>query len=53
VVVIIGDGGSASAVGYRDGAALRPAGHTAWNNSSWGPSFEEMPLLKAALIRST
>jgi acetolactate synthase I/II/III large subunit len=48
VVVIIGDGGLGIG-GWDIETALRyrlPVHTVLWNNSSWGPSFEEMPLLK-------
>ena len=48
VVVVIGDGGLG--IGGLDiETALRyelPIVTVLWNNSSWGPSFEEMPMLK-------
>src|SRR6202008_2859975 len=48
VVLVIGDGGLG--IGGGDtGTALRydlPLITVLWNNSSWGPSFEQMPLLK-------
>jgi len=48
VVVIIGDGGLGIG-GWDIETALRydlPVHTVVWNNSSWGPSFEEIPLLK-------
>jgi acetolactate synthase-1/2/3 large subunit len=48
VVVIIGDGGIGIG-GWDIETALRyelPVHTVIWNNSSWGPSFEEIPLLK-------
>ncbi len=48
VVVVIGDGGLGIG-GWDIETALRyelPVHTVLWNNSSWGPSFEEMPLLK-------
>jgi acetolactate synthase-1/2/3 large subunit len=48
VVVIIGDGGLGIG-GWDVETALRyrlPVHTVVWNNSSWGPSFEEIPLLK-------
>jgi acetolactate synthase I/II/III large subunit len=48
VVVVIGDGGLGIG-GWDIETALRyrlPIHTVLWNNSSWGPSFEEMPLLK-------
>ena len=48
VVVIIGDGGLGIG-GWDIETALRydlPVHTVLWNNSSWGPGFEEMPLLK-------
>jgi acetolactate synthase-1/2/3 large subunit len=48
VVVVIGDGGLGIG-GWDIETALRhrlPVHTILWNNSSWGPSFEEMPLLK-------
>ena len=48
VVVVIGDGGLGIG-GWDIETALRydlPMHTVLWNNSSWGPSFEEMPLLK-------
>lgn len=48
VVVIIGDGGLGIG-GWDIETALRyglPLHTVVWNNSSWGPSFEEIPLLK-------
>lgn len=48
VVVVIGDGGLGIG-GFDIETALRyglPLHTILWNNSSWGPSFEEMPLLK-------
>lgn len=48
VVVVIGDGGLGIG-GWDVETALRydlPVHTILWNNSSWGPSFEEMPLLK-------
>ena len=48
VVVIIGDGGLGIG-GWDIETALRyqlPVHTVLWNNSSWGPSFEEIPLLK-------
>jgi acetolactate synthase I/II/III large subunit len=48
VVVVIGDGGLGIG-GWDIETALRcdlPIHTILWNNSSWGPSFEEMPLLK-------
>jgi acetolactate synthase-1/2/3 large subunit len=48
VVVLIGDGGLGIG-GWDIETALRydlPIHTVLWNNSSWGPSFEEMPLLK-------
>lgn len=48
VVVVIGDGGLGIG-GWDIETALRyqlPIHTILWNNSSWGPSFEQMPLLK-------
>ena len=48
VVVVSGDGGLGIG-GWDIETALRyrlPIHTVLWNNSSWGPSFEEMPLLK-------
>ena len=48
VVVMIGDGGLGIG-GWDIETALRydlPIHTVLWNNSSWGPGFEEMPLLK-------
>lgn len=48
VVVVIGDGGLGIG-GWDIETALRyqlPIHTLLWNNSSWGPSFEQMPLLK-------
>jgi len=48
VVVVIGDGGIGIG-GWDIETALRydlPVHTVIWNNSSWGPSFEEIPLLK-------
>ncbi|MGH7788282.1 MAG: thiamine pyrophosphate-dependent enzyme, partial [Candidatus Binatia bacterium] len=48
VVVVIGDGGLGIG-GWDIETALRyrlPIHTVLWNNSSWGPGFEEMPLLK-------
>jgi acetolactate synthase-1/2/3 large subunit len=48
VVVIIGDGGLGIG-GWDIETALRyqlPVHTLLWNNSSWGPGFEQMPLLK-------
>ncbi|HSQ01062.1 MAG TPA: thiamine pyrophosphate-binding protein [Candidatus Dormibacteraeota bacterium] len=48
VVVVIGDGGLGIG-GWDIETALRyrlPIHTVLWNNSSWGPSFEEMPLLR-------
>jgi acetolactate synthase-1/2/3 large subunit len=48
VVVVIGDGGLGIG-GWDIETALRydlPLITVLWNNSSWGPSFEQMPLLK-------
>ncbi len=48
IVVVIGDGGLGIG-GWDIETALRyrlPIHTVLWNNSSWGPSFEEMPLLK-------
>jgi acetolactate synthase-1/2/3 large subunit len=48
VVVIIGDGGLGIG-GWDIETALRydlPIVTVLWNNSSWGPSFEQMPMLK-------
>jgi acetolactate synthase-1/2/3 large subunit len=48
VVVVIGDGGLGIG-GWDVETALRyhlPIHTVLWNNSSWGPGFEEMPLLK-------
>jgi acetolactate synthase-1/2/3 large subunit len=48
VVVVIGDGGLGIG-GWDIETALRyrlPVHTVLWNNSSWGPGFEEMPLLK-------
>ena len=48
VVVVIGDGGLGIG-GWDIETALRydlPVHTVLWNNSSWGPSFEQMPLLK-------
>ncbi len=48
VVVVIGDGGLGIG-GWDIETALRyklPVLTVLWNNSSWGPSFEQMPLLK-------
>ncbi len=48
VVVVIGDGGLGIG-GWDIETALRyelPMITVLWNNSSWGPSFEQMPLLK-------
>jgi acetolactate synthase-1/2/3 large subunit len=48
VIVVIGDGGLGIG-GWDIETALRyhlPLHTILWNNSSWGPSFEQMPLLK-------
>ncbi len=48
VVLVIGDGGLGIG-GFDLETALRydlPITAILWNNSSWGPGFEEMPLLK-------
>jgi acetolactate synthase-1/2/3 large subunit len=48
VVAVIGDGGLGIG-GWDIETALRyglPIHSVLWNNSSWGPSFEQMPLLK-------
>ncbi len=48
VVVVIGDGGIGIG-GFDLETAARyelPVCTVLWNNSSWGPSFEQMPLLK-------
>lgn len=48
VVLVIGDGGLGIG-GWDIETALRyklPIVTVLWNNSSWGPSFEQMPLLK-------
>ncbi len=48
VVLVIGDGGLGIG-GFDLETALRyglPITTVLWNNSSWGPGFEEMPLLK-------
>jgi acetolactate synthase-1/2/3 large subunit len=48
VVLVIGDGGLGIG-GWDIETALRydlPIIAVLWNNSSWGPSFEQMPLLK-------
>lgn len=48
VVVVIGDGGLGIG-GWDIETALRcnlPIVTLLWNNSSWGPSFEQMPMLK-------
>lgn len=48
IVVVSGDGGLGIG-GWDIETALRyrlPIHTVLWNNSSWGPSFEEMPLLK-------
>src|SRR4029077_14530258 len=48
VVLVIGDGGLGIG-GWGNETALRsylPIVTVLWNNSSWGPSFEQMPLLK-------
>ena len=48
IVVVIGDGGIGIG-GWDIETALRyglPVHTVVWNNSSWGPSFEEIPLLK-------
>jgi acetolactate synthase-1/2/3 large subunit len=48
VVLVIGDGGLGIG-GWDIETALRyelPLITVLWNNSSWGPSFEQMPLLK-------
>ena len=48
VVLVIGDGGLGIG-GWDIETALRydlPVVTVLWNNSSWGPSFEQMPLLK-------
>jgi len=48
VVLVIGDGGLGIG-GWDIETALRydlPIITVLWNNSSWGPSFEQMPLLK-------
>jgi acetolactate synthase-1/2/3 large subunit len=48
VVLIIGDGGLGIG-GFDIETAVRyalPIHTVLWNNSSWGPGFEEMPLLK-------
>jgi acetolactate synthase-1/2/3 large subunit len=48
VVVVIGDGGLGIG-GWDIETALRydlPIHTVLWNNSSWGPSFEQMPLLR-------
>src|SRR5256886_13332622 len=48
VVVVIGDGGfGIGGMGLE--TALKhplPLGTPPWNNSSWGPSFDQMPMLK-------
>ncbi len=48
VVLVIGDGGLGIG-GFDIETAVRyglPVETLLWNNSSWGPGFEEMPLLK-------
>jgi acetolactate synthase-1/2/3 large subunit len=48
VVLVIGDGGLGIG-GWDIETALRyhlPVVTVLWNNSSWGPSFEQMPMLK-------
>jgi acetolactate synthase-1/2/3 large subunit len=48
VVLVIGDGGLGIG-GFDIETALRyrlPIVTVLWNNSSWGPSFEQMPMLK-------
>jgi acetolactate synthase I/II/III large subunit len=48
VVLVIGDGGLGVS-GFNLETARRyglPLVVVLWNNSSWGPSFEEMPFLK-------
>jgi len=48
VIVVIGDGGLGIG-GWDIETALRyqlPVHTILWNNSSWGPGFEQMPLLK-------
>ncbi len=48
VVLVIGDGGLGIG-GFDIETALRyhlPVVTVLWNNSSWGPSFDQMPLLK-------
>ncbi len=48
VVLVVGDGGLGIG-GWDIETALRynlPVVTVLWNNSSWGPSFEQMPLLK-------
>jgi len=48
VVLVIGDGGLGIG-GFDIETAVRyglPIATVLWNNSSWGPGFEEMPLLK-------
>jgi acetolactate synthase I/II/III large subunit len=48
IVLVIGDGGLGIG-GWDIETALRyrlPIVTVLWNNSSWGPSFEQMPLLK-------
>jgi len=48
VVLVVGDGGLGIG-GFDLETALRyglPITTVLWNNSSWGPGFEEMPLLK-------
>jgi acetolactate synthase I/II/III large subunit len=48
VIVVIGDGGLGIG-GFDIETAVRyglPIHTVLWNNSSWGPGFEEMPLLK-------
>jgi acetolactate synthase-1/2/3 large subunit len=48
VVLVIGDGGLGIG-GFDIETAVRyglPIHTVLWNNSSWGPGFEEMPLLK-------
>jgi acetolactate synthase-1/2/3 large subunit len=48
VVLVIGDGGLGIG-GFDIETAVRyglPVHTVLWNNSSWGPGFEEMPLLK-------
>jgi acetolactate synthase-1/2/3 large subunit len=48
VVVVIGDGGLGIG-GMEIETALRyglPVVTVVWNNSSWGPSFDQMPMLR-------